>query len=112
MPPVTGHSLTRSASRVLLRLSLYESRNRFSVFAYQRADRILRHRYRSSSHRPRTVGPTTHSSEAELAGDRDSYARLWISLFRETEKSIVEHRSEEHTSELQSLAYLVCRLLL
>src|SRR2546425_7400733 len=23
-----------------------------------------------------------------------------------------EHRSEEHTSELQSLAYLVCRLLL
>src|SRR2546425_7997691 len=24
----------------------------------------------------------------------------------------VEHRSEEHTSELQSLAYLVCRLLL
>src|SRR5687767_15423469 len=25
---------------------------------------------------------------------------------------IPEHRSEEHTSELQSLAYLVCRLLL
>src|SRR4029079_19838824 len=24
----------------------------------------------------------------------------------------IEHRSEEHTSELQSLAYLVCRLLL
>src|SRR2546425_9601456 len=24
----------------------------------------------------------------------------------------VDHRSEEHTSELQSLAYLVCRLLL
>src|SRR2546423_8844188 len=24
----------------------------------------------------------------------------------------VQHRSEEHTSELQSLAYLVCRLLL
>src|SRR2546425_7766652 len=28
-------------------------------------------------------------------------------LFRE-----LRHRSEEHTSELQSLAYLVCRLLL
>src|SRR2546425_4619761 len=27
-------------------------------------------------------------------------------------KSDVEWRSEEHTSELQSLAYLVCRLLL
>src|SRR2546425_3715005 len=26
--------------------------------------------------------------------------------------SVVEARSEEHTSELQSLAYLVCRLLL
>src|SRR2546425_8487719 len=25
---------------------------------------------------------------------------------------VVAHRSEEHTSELQSLAYLVCRLLL
>src|SRR5687767_15534876 len=28
------------------------------------------------------------------------------------ERGIVEDRSEEHTSELQSLAYLVCRLLL
>src|SRR5687767_15704747 len=27
-------------------------------------------------------------------------------------RDIEEHRSEEHTSELQSLAYLVCRLLL
>src|SRR2546425_8119099 len=28
------------------------------------------------------------------------------------ELRLLEHRSEEHTSELQSLAYLVCRLLL
>src|SRR2546425_8749188 len=28
------------------------------------------------------------------------------------EKGPDQHRSEEHTSELQSLAYLVCRLLL
>src|SRR2546425_6597519 len=28
------------------------------------------------------------------------------------EPNVVYHRSEEHTSELQSLAYLVCRLLL
>src|SRR2546425_10605408 len=27
-------------------------------------------------------------------------------------KQFLNHRSEEHTSELQSLAYLVCRLLL
>src|SRR2546425_5435542 len=33
---------------------------------------------------------------------------------RRNERSnpVVERRSEEHTSELQSLAYLVCRLLL
>src|SRR5205823_13744165 len=30
----------------------------------------------------------------------------------ELRKAVVEGRSEEHTSELQSLAYLVCRLLL
>src|SRR2546425_12445158 len=31
---------------------------------------------------------------------------------RERAVAVVEMRSEEHTSELQSLAYLVCRLLL
>src|ERR1041384_5318169 len=31
---------------------------------------------------------------------------------RRTENNDFCHRSEEHTSELQSLAYLVCRLLL
>src|SRR2546425_1311573 len=30
----------------------------------------------------------------------------------EKAKTLGAHRSEEHTSELQSLAYLVCRLLL
>src|SRR2546425_8064848 len=30
----------------------------------------------------------------------------------ESQHGLHEHRSEEHTSELQSLAYLVCRLLL
>src|SRR2546425_9690544 len=30
----------------------------------------------------------------------------------ERDETCEEHRSEEHTSELQSLAYLVCRLLL
>src|SRR2546425_8910677 len=33
-------------------------------------------------------------------------------FFRAVEESVRETRSEEHTSELQSLAYLVCRLLL
>src|SRR2546425_9499225 len=34
------------------------------------------------------------------------------SLFMMSLVSMVKRRSEEHTSELQSLAYLVCRLLL
>src|SRR2546425_2400823 len=37
-----------------------------------------------------------------LAGNRGKFSRFLTS----------NHRSEEHTSELQSLAYLVCRLLL
>src|SRR2546425_6829569 len=32
--------------------------------------------------------------------------------FQMTFAMLQQHRSEEHTSELQSLAYLVCRLLL
>src|SRR2546425_9570169 len=32
--------------------------------------------------------------------------------FADSEEQFVGNRSEEHTSELQSLAYLVCRLLL
>src|SRR2546425_7620534 len=36
-----------------------------------------------------------------------------LDLFRaEPVAGDIDHRSEEHTSELQSLAYLVCRLLL
>src|SRR5687767_15643649 len=42
--------------------------------------------------------------EAELA-----FAQLHEMAHRMRD---LEHRSEEHTSELQSLAYLVCRLLL
>src|SRR5205823_11755195 len=38
--------------------------------------------------------------------------RLADSSTPHVEKSRVPSRSEEHTSELQSLAYLVCRLLL
>src|SRR3989441_4889372 len=37
--------------------------------------------------------------------------RLWSQAEKE-EEALAKKRSEEHTSELQSLAYLVCRLLL
>src|SRR5256714_4162498 len=36
----------------------------------------------------------------------------WSVPVRVSSKNYVQGRSEEHTSELQSLAYLVCRLLL
>src|SRR5205823_10399139 len=39
--------------------------------------------------------------------DRAPFLGICIGL-----QVLFEHRSEEHTSELQSLAYLVCRLLL
>src|SRR5205823_14466681 len=49
--------------------------------------------------------------------DRSSAFRLEqppvviVVVVAEEEEALVEIRSEEHTSELQSLAYLVCRLL-
>src|SRR2546425_13261837 len=50
--------------------------------------------------------------ELGLPADVD-VADLEIGPFgRRHAQSLVHHRSEEHTSELQSLAYLVCRLLL
>src|SRR5258705_13298621 len=38
--------------------------------------------------------------------------RPWAMLFTLTVVAVREKRSEEHTSELQSLRHLVCRLLL
>src|SRR2546425_13363623 len=42
----------------------------------------------------------------------DDFARQVARLLQHVVDSGPVHRSEEHTSELQSLAYLVCRLLL
>src|SRR2546425_8751686 len=45
--------------------------------------------------------------------DRDPVVRGVVRAADPRERLAVDgHRSEEHTSELQSLAYLVCRLLL
>src|SRR2546423_3391160 len=43
---------------------------------------------------------------------KDAAAFLHEEHVRESRAVIRDERSEEHTSELQSLAYLVCRLLL
>src|SRR2546425_5126111 len=66
--------------------------------------------------------PADYSHLVLLAKDRTGYGNL-IKLssigFLEgyyrrprIDREVLERRSEEHTSELQSLAYLVCRLLL
>src|SRR5205823_12296434 len=39
-------------------------------------------------------------------------ANTWYYMVRDVDPTTRRYRSEEHTSELQSLAYLVCRLLL
>src|SRR2546422_5078201 len=46
-----------------------------------------------------------HELNADQARTRDSFGDEWTRLYP-------EHRSEEHTSELQSRLHLVCRLLL
>src|SRR5687767_15209366 len=53
-------------------------------------------------------------AEADLAGDHVGLARDERHILAQVaiEPAEVVLRSEEHTSELQSLAYLVCRLLL
>src|SRR5687767_15553348 len=59
----------------------------------------------------RVLGGAFHAIAKEMAGVlfRMSYS----SIIRESEDlGAGIFRSEEHTSELQSLAYLVCRLLL
>src|SRR3712207_7223132 len=50
-----------------------------------------------------------------VAGSERLFARVdpaYSSLVKEFEEAADKYRSEEHTSELQSRQYLVCRLLL
>src|SRR3712207_7811433 len=61
--------------------------------------------FRSSAH-PRAVRRTPRCA-ATVEG-----RRLWQETFPGGREADDRHRSEEHTSELQSRQYLVCRLLL
>src|SRR2546425_7914019 len=73
-----------------------------SVYADRRAARAAR-----------TAGsPAVGSSDASssIVSGRDAANSAASSSF--ARDCTRDHRSEEHTSELQSLAYLVCRLLL
>src|SRR5687767_15496531 len=64
-----------------------------------------------SATRPRTRAPWLKKL-AILARDRAAPVRRSASAREESRSCRPASRSEEHTSELQSLAYLVCRLLL
>src|SRR2546423_11933828 len=55
---------------------------------------------------------TTLFRSAARAGDAQGARNWWVTQFWPDSADEFMTRSEEHTSELQSLAYLVCRLLL
>src|SRR3989441_6154551 len=48
----------------------------------------------------------------KMVADDDTEEVLGVSMVGNSAGEVIHERSEEHTSELQSLAYLVCRLLL
>src|SRR5438445_13882391 len=57
--------------------------------------------------------PTRRSSDLRQAGQADGVARRQGTRGRaQSRRAQPQPRSEEHTSELQSRQYLVCRLLL
>src|SRR5437762_5746324 len=66
-----------------------------------------------------TLFPTRRSSDLIRIGNDDggrheriALARLLLQMLRQPARQRDRVRSEEHTSELQSPMYLVCRLLL
>src|SRR3712207_8054208 len=71
-----------------------------------------------SFHEPRLVGPRTQSPEHSpeqlllVGGAVEVAPRQEVPRAGEEQRAVVVQRSEEHTSELQSRQYLVCRLLL
>src|SRR3989441_7921033 len=65
--------------------------------------------------RPQTVplfGASYSPDIGLLLGAGVSHTRYGFRALPPSTRLLAEARSEEHTSELQSLAYLVCRLLL
>src|SRR2546425_7129921 len=87
---------------------LYFSSLSFSFFFFN--DTATTEIYTLSLHDALPICPAV-----DLTGGNVATLRFWHSYDFTDENAIIdggELRSEEHTSELQSLAYLVCRLLL
>src|SRR2546425_8992426 len=59
-----------------------------------------------------TANLRNQNLDASAAGDRSAPLHTLRNEIRVWTRDLLIARSEEHTSELQSLAYLVCRLLL
>src|SRR5687767_15408800 len=76
---------------------------RSTLFPYTTLFRSHRVRHRGRCGDVRSAGPDGRKGRADLPRPDRSAARAEVAPAA---------RSEEHTSELQSLAYLVCRLLL
>src|SRR5687767_15377749 len=75
----------------------------------QRDDEQCEHRHRREDAAHQERGSLLEQAQHETADDRAAVVAQAAERHR---NEAVEVRSEEHTSELQSLAYLVCRLLL
>src|SRR2546425_3997576 len=59
-----------------------------------------------------TVSLQLDRDDPKIWADASELQQVLLNLLINAEQALVTVRSEEHTSELQSLAYLVCRLLL
>src|SRR5205823_11528553 len=99
----------RSISRACVRLLVYVFRSVFFFFFFN--DTATTEIYTLSLHDAlpisKTVGVLFTSSFSPLA-----WLALTVAAASGPAIQLLKERSEEHTSELQSLAYLVCRLLL
>src|SRR3712207_6949012 len=56
--------------------------------------------------------PSGARPRSSVSRGRDGYRTVFVTLHAAFRKKTRRRRSEEHTSELQSRQYLVCRLLL
>src|SRR3712207_7905740 len=84
---------------------------RSTLFPYTTLFRSLG-RDPGAGHDPRPVAAPERRVVRQLPDRRPKALQLAAPLWHEHADRLVHLRSEEHTSELQSRQYLVCRLLL
>src|SRR2546425_9143397 len=93
---------------------------RSTLFPYTTLFRSPAHRVGQALTQPGAQGGRQAAQTHSVAGERARAAARHIAardrhvglLLLHLREELRHQRSEEHTSELQSLAYLVCRLLL